>query len=114
MLRPHQEVAVEALRQSLRKGNMRPLLAAPCSMGKTMIAAHIMMNAAEKGIRSVFFCDRIKLVSQTTDTFDRLGASYSVLQGDDPRYNPRKLNPNSVHPDGCTEESPALWSSHSG
>lgn len=91
MLRPHQEVAVEALRQSLRKGNMRPLLAAPCSMGKTMIAAHIMMNAAEKGIRSVFFCDRIKLVSQTTDTFDRLGASYSVLQGDDPRYDPSKL-----------------------
>ena len=56
-----------------------------------MIAAHIMMNAAEKGIRSVFFCDRIKLVSQTTDTFDRLGASYSVLQGDDPRYDPSKL-----------------------
>jgi DNA repair protein RadD len=91
MLRPHQEVAVEALRQSLRKGKMRPLLAAPCSMGKTMIAAHIMMNAAEKGIRSVFFCDRVKLVSQTTDTFDRLGASYSVLQGDDPRYDPNCL-----------------------
>jgi DNA repair protein RadD len=90
-LRPHQEVAVEALRQSLRNGKMRPLLAAPCSMGKTMIAAHIMMNAAEKGIRSVFFCDRIKLVSQTTDTFDRLGASYSVLQGDDPRYDPNCL-----------------------
>ena len=90
-LRPHQEVAVEALRQSLRNGKMRPLLAAPCSMGKTMIAAHIMMNAAEKGIRSVFFCDRVKLVSQTTETFDRLGASYSVLQGDDPRYDPNCL-----------------------
>ena len=50
-LRPHQEIAVEALRQSLRNGKMRPLLAAPCSMGKTMIAAHIMMNAAEKVAR---------------------------------------------------------------
>lgn len=90
-LRPHQEEAVEALRQSLRQQKMRPLLAAPCSMGKTMIAAHIMMNAARKGIRSVFFCDRVKLVSQTTDTFDRLGADYSVLQGDDPRYDPNKL-----------------------
>lgn len=90
-LRPHQEVAVEALRQSLRNGKMRPLLAAPCSMGKTMIAAHIMMNAAQKGIKSVFFCDRIKLVSQTVATFERLGADFSVLQGDDPRYDPDKL-----------------------
>ena len=90
-LRPHQQVAVEALRQSLRTGHLRPLLAAPCSMGKTMIAAHIMMNAAEKGIRSIFFCDRVKLVSQTVDTFDRLGADYSVLQADDPRYDPNKL-----------------------
>ena len=29
-LRPHQEDAVEQIRQSLRKGNKRPLLAAPC------------------------------------------------------------------------------------
>lgn len=90
-LRPHQIDAVEALRESLRRGKKRPILAAPCSMGKTMIAAHMMMNAAEKGIRSVFFCDRLKLVGQTIETFERLGADFSVLQGDDPRYDPNKL-----------------------
>lgn len=90
-LRPHQQEAVQQLRDSIKRGNMRPLLAAPCSMGKTMIAAHIMLNAAQKGIKSVFFCDRVKLVQQTVATFDRLGADYSVLQADDPRYNPSKL-----------------------
>jgi superfamily II DNA or RNA helicase len=40
-LRPHQEVAVEALRQSLRKGKMRPLLAAPCSHGQDHDSSYI-------------------------------------------------------------------------
>ena len=90
-LRPHQVEAVDQLRKSLRNGKIRPLLAAPCSMGKTMIAAHIMQCAAAKGIRSVFFCDRVKLVQQTVETFERLGAEFSVLQADDPRYNPNAL-----------------------
>ena len=68
-LRPHQEAAVEQIRQSLRKGNKRPLLAAPCSMGKTIISSFIMMRAAENGVRSIFFCDRVKLVGQTVETF---------------------------------------------
>ena len=90
-LRPHQEDAVEQIRQSLRKGNKRPLLAAPCSMGKTIISSFIMMRAAENGVRSIFFCDRVKLVGQTVETFERLGADFSVMQGDDPRYDPNKM-----------------------
>ena len=91
-LRPHQKTAVDALRASLRSGHKRPVLAAPCSMGKTHIAAYILMNAVEKNkhnpdYRAVFFVDRLKLLSQTTDVFDSLGASYSVMQGDDPRYD---------------------------
>ena len=50
-------------------------------MGKTMIAAFIMMRAAENGVRSIFFCDRVKLVGQTVETFERLGADFSVMQG---------------------------------
>jgi superfamily II DNA or RNA helicase len=91
VLRDHQNEAIAQLRSSICGGKLRPLLAAPCSMGKTMIAASIMISAAEKGKRSVFFCDRIKLVQQTVETFERLGADFSVLQGDDPRYDPRKL-----------------------
>ena len=87
-LRPHQIVAIDALRDSLRAGNKRVILSAPCSMGKTHIAAYIAVNAAAKGKKVAFFCDRLKLLSQTTATFDSLGASYSVLQSGDPRYNP--------------------------
>lgn len=87
-LRPHQVIAVDALRDSLRAGNKRIILSAPCSMGKTHIAAYIAVNAAAKGKKVAFFCDRLKLLSQTTATFDSLGASYSVLQAGDPRYNP--------------------------
>jgi len=94
-LRQHQQVAVDALRASLASGKKRPVLAAPCSMGKTHIAAYILINAAAKhadnpDYRAVFFVDRLKLLSQTTDVFDSLSADYSVMQADDPRYDPRK------------------------
>jgi len=89
-LRPHQVQAVDALRRSLQAGNKRVILSAPCSMGKTIIAAYIAMSAAAKGRTCAFFCDRLKLIDQTIETFDRLGADYSVLQADDPRYNPNK------------------------
>jgi len=51
----------------------------------------MMLAYAETGRRSVFFADRVKLVQQTADTLDKLGIDYSVMQADDPRYDPRKL-----------------------
>ena len=90
-LRPHQQKGIDMVRQSLRTGHMRPLLAAPCSYGKTYVSLTMMLAYAERGQRSVFFADRIKLVQQTADTLDRMGIDYSVMQADDPRYDPRKL-----------------------
>ena len=90
-LRPHQQKGIEMVRQSLRTGHMRPLLAAPCSYGKTYVSVTMMLAYAETGRRSVFFADRVKLVQQTADTLDKLGIDYSVMQADDPRYDPRKL-----------------------
>jgi superfamily II DNA or RNA helicase len=91
-LRPHQITAVEALRDSLRAGNKRIILSAPCSMGKTIIASYIATEAVKKNpkVKVAFFCDRLKLLQQTTETFDRLNTDYSVLQADDPRYDPSK------------------------
>tara|TARA_R110002153_G_scaffold3570_2_gene17137 strand:- start:263 stop:1765 length:1503 start_codon:yes stop_codon:yes gene_type:complete len=90
-LRPHQQKGIEMVRDSLRTGHMRPLLAAPCSYGKTYVALTMMLAYAETGRRSVFFADRVKLVQQTADTLDRMGIDYSVMQADDPRWDPRKL-----------------------
>ena len=87
-LRPHQERAIEMLRDSLRKGNKRIVLAAPCSFGKTRVAAYILAEAAKRGKKGVFICDRIKLVQQALDSFDEFKLNVGVIQGDHWRWNP--------------------------
>ena len=57
-LRPHQIKAIEMLRASIKKGNKRPILAAPCSFGKTITAAYMLNEAVKKGKRGIFICDR--------------------------------------------------------
>lgn len=88
-LRPHQERAVELLRDSLRKGNKRPILAAPCSFGKTITAAYMLSEAAKKGKRGFFFCDRVKLVQQALEAFDAQGLDVGVMQGQHQRTDYR-------------------------
>ena len=87
-LRPHQKKAIEMLRDSLRKGNKRIVLAAPCSFGKTRVAAWILAEAAKKGKKGVFICDRIKLVQQALDGFDEFKLNVGVIQGDHWRWDP--------------------------
>ena len=80
-LRPHQEKAIDMIRHSLKKGMNRVVLAAPCSFGKTILAAFIAMSAVKKGKRVAFVCDRIKLVQQAMEKFDELGLQVGVMQG---------------------------------
>lgn len=87
-LRPHQERAIEMLRSSIRKGNKRTLLAAPCSFGKTITAAAMLASAAQNGKRGIFICDRVKLVQQALESFDRHGMKVGVMQGEHERTNP--------------------------
>ena len=88
-LRPHQETAVEMLRDSIRRGNKRVILAAPCSFGKTRTAAWLLAEAAKKGKKGVFICDRIKLVEQALADFDQHNLNVGVIQGQHYRYNPK-------------------------
>mgnify|MGYP003112983702 CR=1 FL=1 len=80
-LRPHQERAIEMLRECIGRGKTRPILAAPCSFGKTIVAAQILKNVYERGNRGIFICDRIKLVQQTLEGFDNHGIPCGVMQG---------------------------------
>jgi DNA repair protein RadD len=80
-LRPHQELAVNMLRQSISNGNKKIVLAAPCAFGKTLTAGYIISNLVAKGKRALFICDRIKLVQQSLAAFDSLGLSVGVIQG---------------------------------
>lgn len=91
-LRPHQIRAVELLRQSLATGHKRPLLAAPCSFGKTITAAYIMKSAVEKGKnkRCLFVADRITLVHQTINALSALGLDFGVMQAQHYLTDPSK------------------------
>ena len=80
-LRPHQEKAVQMLRHSLSQGKTRPILAAPCSFGKTVTAAYIFEQAVKRQKRGIFICDRIKLVEQSLEAFDLQGIDTGVMQG---------------------------------
>ena len=86
-LRPHQERAIEMLRHSLAKGYKRPVLAACCSFGKTITALYILTEAAKKGKKGIFFCDRVKLVQQALAAFDREGVDVGVIQSMHERTN---------------------------
>ena len=93
-LRPHQERAVQMLRHSLSRGKRRPILAAPCSFGKTITAAYIFEEAVKRGKRGIFICDRIKLVEQSLDAFDVQGIETGVMQGNHRRsdhYQPVQI-----------------------
>jgi DNA repair protein RadD len=81
VLRPHQELAVRMLRESIARGNKRVILGACTSFGKTILAAYLAMQAVKKGNRVMFICDRVKLVQQSLATFERLGIEVGVIQG---------------------------------
>ena len=89
-LRPHQDLAINLLRQSLSQGHKRPILAAPTSFGKTITAAAIIKSAVSKGKKVVFICDRIKLVQQAVDSMMSHGIEVGVMQGDHWMTDPSK------------------------
>lgn len=68
-LRPHQVAGIEALRDALRAGKLRPVLQAATGAGKTLLAAGIIEMALAKGKRALFTVPRISLIDQTVDAF---------------------------------------------
>jgi len=89
-LREHQIQAIDQIRRSFWAGKKRVLLAAPCGFGKTIISAWMAQEAIAKGQRVIFFADRIKLIDQTLQAFDKFGIQYGVLQADHPLTDPSK------------------------
>ena len=81
-LRIHQQEAINMLYKSFQAGRRKAMIAAPCSFGKTHLAAHLLKSCQNKGKHGVFICDRIKLVDQTIDAFDDWDIWYGVLQAD--------------------------------
>jgi superfamily II DNA or RNA helicase len=85
-LREYQSFAIDSLREAIREGK-RPVLAAPCGAGKTLLAATIFSMARAKNKRVCFVVPYLSLLSQTYRAFIEAGMSeeeISVIQGSNP------------------------------
>ena len=81
----------QSFRSSLKNGQPpRPMFAAPCSYGKTIISAYLLKSYQDAGKKAIFICDRIKLVNQSLKAFDSLGLECSVIQAHHERYDREK------------------------
>jgi superfamily II DNA or RNA helicase len=90
-LRPHQQRAIDMLRQSLARGNRRVVVQAPTGFGKTLTAAKIVDGALAKGNRVIFTAPAISLIDQTVRAFEDEGITdVGVMQASHPRTDPMR------------------------
>ena len=87
-LRDYQAAAFERAREAVRSGHKRILIVAPTGAGKTVLGSALMEMVASKGNRSTFVVDRLSLIGQTSETFDRYGLDHGVIQGLHERFRP--------------------------
>ena len=78
--RDYQSASIELLREGIRDGHLRQILCIPTGGGKTVCSAHLIAEAAAKGSKAVFVCDRVALVRQTSECFQRFGITHGVAQ----------------------------------
>jgi DNA repair protein RadD len=83
-LRPYQSAALDAVRAEMRAGRRRVVLQLPTGGGKTVIAAHILSGATDRGLRSVFLAHRRELVHQASARLSAEGVSHGVILAGEP------------------------------
>lgn len=87
-LRDYQAAAFDLAREAVKAGKRRILIVAPTGGGKTILASALMEMTMQKGRRANFVIDRLSLLTQTSETFDRYGIDHGVIQSMHPRYRP--------------------------
>jgi superfamily II DNA or RNA helicase len=78
-LRPYQEIIIEKTRERMRAGVRSCLITSPCGSGKTVLTAHMLKRAAEKGIPSLFLVHRRELIKQSIKAFGEVGVPHGVI-----------------------------------
>lgn len=81
-LRDYQQRAIDSLRDGMRSGYKRQVLALATGAGKTRVAGGLIELARSKQRRVAFICNRIELVLQAHDAFRNLGIDCGIIQGD--------------------------------
>ena len=87
-LRTEQQDVVDAISAAFRAGHRRVMVSAACGFGKTELATAVLAAAKANGKRGGFVCDRISLVTQTGERFDKYGLDHGVMMADHWRYRP--------------------------
>lgn len=72
-LYPHQEKGLNELRESFKRGLTRPMFYASVAFGKTVVMAHIVASALDKGKRVLVVCPYTALINQTSESFINQG-----------------------------------------
>lgn len=78
-LRPYQQTAVDAVRESFRAGRRRPLLVAPTGSGKTVVFSYITASAAAKGNRTLVLVHRAELLEQCHRSLSQLDVPHGLI-----------------------------------
>ena len=86
-LRPRQIAVVDRVSQAFRQ-HKNILIQAPCGFGKTELATYLMQKTKANGKSGSFIMDRISLVDQASERFDKYGLDHSISQAQNPRYRP--------------------------
>lgn len=83
-LRPHQERAVNAVRDCYRRGTRRVLLVAPTGFGKTAVSSKLIEWAVAKGRKVLFTVHRREIVLDTARRLDAAGVPCGVVMAGTP------------------------------
>lgn len=87
--RPYQLQAIADLRASVASGKRAPVLVMPCGMGKTIVAANLILGAVDKGRRVLFLAPRRELVFQTSEKLTALAIPHGIMMaGERPSMMP--------------------------
>ena len=81
ILRDYQKYAIEAVRDSYRKGHRRPLLVLPTGGGKTVCFSYIAAGMAANNKRVLIIAHRRELLRQISNTLKAVGVRHSVMAG---------------------------------
>ena len=90
-LRPHQQIGLDMLRDSFRRGLTRPMFYASVAFGKTCMMAHITKAALDKGKRVLIIVPYGSLIEQTSRSFIAQGIPQAgIIQASHEHTNSKK------------------------
>lgn len=84
VLRPYQVSAIERVRDAIKLGAKRIVLALPTGGGKTSVAADVLSRAQERGSRCFFIAHRQELILQARERLRQWGVEPGLIWAGEP------------------------------